>query len=49
VTARQVMKRRGQGLSDVQTALYRALHADTTLERWRVIRESEQRALRRGA
>ena len=48
-TAREVMRRRGQALTETHAALYRALHTQTAAERRRVIREREQRALRRSA
>ncbi len=48
-TARQVMQRRGQSLTDAHANLYRALLAETAAERRRVLRESEAQALRRSA
>jgi UDP-N-acetylglucosamine diphosphorylase/glucosamine-1-phosphate N-acetyltransferase len=48
-TAELAMKRRGVTLTEVHRALYIGLHAETVQERRRVLRESEQRALRRSA
>ena len=48
-TAELAMKRRGVTLTDAHRTLYLGLHADTVQERRRVLRESEQRALRRSA
>jgi UDP-N-acetylglucosamine diphosphorylase/glucosamine-1-phosphate N-acetyltransferase len=48
-TAELAMKRRGVALTEAQRALYVGLHEDTAQERRRVLRESEQRALRRSA
>jgi UDP-N-acetylglucosamine diphosphorylase / glucose-1-phosphate thymidylyltransferase / UDP-N-acetylgalactosamine diphosphorylase / glucosamine-1-phosphate N-acetyltransferase / galactosamine-1-phosphate N-acetyltransferase len=48
-TASQVMQRRGQTLTDAHIALYYCIRQETALERRRVMRESEQRALRRSA
>jgi UDP-N-acetylglucosamine diphosphorylase / glucose-1-phosphate thymidylyltransferase / UDP-N-acetylgalactosamine diphosphorylase / glucosamine-1-phosphate N-acetyltransferase / galactosamine-1-phosphate N-acetyltransferase len=48
-TAELAMKRRGITLTEAQRALYVGLHAETAQERRRVLRENEQRALRRSA
>ena len=48
-TAEIAMQRRGVTLTDAHKALYGWLHAETTEERRRVQRESEQRQLRRSA
>jgi UDP-N-acetylglucosamine diphosphorylase / glucose-1-phosphate thymidylyltransferase / UDP-N-acetylgalactosamine diphosphorylase / glucosamine-1-phosphate N-acetyltransferase / galactosamine-1-phosphate N-acetyltransferase len=48
-TAELAMKRRGVTLTEAHRALYIGLHAETVQERRRVLRESEQRALRRSA
>jgi UDP-N-acetylglucosamine diphosphorylase/glucosamine-1-phosphate N-acetyltransferase len=48
-TARKVMMRRGQNLSEARAALYEGLHERTALERQRTLREKEQRPLRRSA
>ncbi len=48
-TASQVMQRRGQTLTDAHIALYYCIRQETAFERRRVMRESEQRALRRSA
>lgn len=48
-TARIVMTRRGQTLTDTHAALYRLLHTATAGERRHVIRAGEERLLRRSA
>jgi UDP-N-acetylglucosamine diphosphorylase/glucosamine-1-phosphate N-acetyltransferase len=48
-TARLVMQRRGQQLTDPQEALYHWLRQDTAAERRRVLHASAQRELRRSA
>jgi UDP-N-acetylglucosamine diphosphorylase/glucosamine-1-phosphate N-acetyltransferase len=48
-TAAAVMQRRGCTLTEAHAALYRALFDQTTAERRRVLREAEQRRLRRSA
>jgi UDP-N-acetylglucosamine diphosphorylase / glucose-1-phosphate thymidylyltransferase / UDP-N-acetylgalactosamine diphosphorylase / glucosamine-1-phosphate N-acetyltransferase / galactosamine-1-phosphate N-acetyltransferase len=47
--AAKVLARRGQALTDAHAELYRTLLSATALERQRVLRESEQRRLRRSA
>ncbi len=47
--ARHVMQRRGRVLNDAQAALYHCLQAETSVERRRLLRENEQRGLRRSA
>ncbi|HTK74969.1 MAG TPA: hypothetical protein VL371_06890, partial [Gemmataceae bacterium] len=46
-TAERVMRRRGQELTPVQTAVYRALYAATAGERRRALRDADMRRLRR--
>jgi UDP-N-acetylglucosamine diphosphorylase/glucosamine-1-phosphate N-acetyltransferase len=48
-TAQIAMKRRGVTLMDAHKALYARLHEETQEERRRVLRESQQRELRRSA
>jgi UDP-N-acetylglucosamine diphosphorylase/glucosamine-1-phosphate N-acetyltransferase len=48
-TAELAMQRRGVTLTEAQRALYLGLHAETVQERRRVLRESDQHALRRSA
>jgi hypothetical protein len=48
-TARLVMERRGASLTASHVALYQWLRRETSAERRRMIRESEQRLLRRSA
>jgi UDP-N-acetylglucosamine diphosphorylase/glucosamine-1-phosphate N-acetyltransferase len=48
-TAAEVMRRRGQTLTEAQAVLYRGLYEQTAAERRRVLREAEIRALRRSA
>jgi UDP-N-acetylglucosamine diphosphorylase/glucosamine-1-phosphate N-acetyltransferase len=48
-TARIVMQRRGCSMTESHTAIYNWLRQETAAERRRVIRESEQRLLRRSA
>lgn len=48
-TAELAMKRRGVTLTEAHRALYLGLHVETAQERRRVLRDSEQRALRRSA
>lgn len=48
-TARLVMERRGQTLTEAHANLYRTLLAETAEERRRVLRDSETRPLRRSA
>jgi UDP-N-acetylglucosamine diphosphorylase/glucosamine-1-phosphate N-acetyltransferase len=48
-TARVVMQRRGESLTDSHIALYQWLRQETAAERQRAIRSSEQRALRLSA
>ncbi len=48
-TAGLVMKRRGQTLTESHAVLYQWLKEETAVERRRVIRQAEQRALRRSA
>jgi hypothetical protein len=46
-TAERVMRRRGQELTPVQAAVYRALYAATAGERRRALRDADVRRLRR--
>jgi UDP-N-acetylglucosamine diphosphorylase/glucosamine-1-phosphate N-acetyltransferase len=48
-TASEVMRRRGNGLSEAHAVLYRGLCEQTTAERRRMLREVEFRPLRRSA
>lgn len=48
-TARLAMKRRGVALTEAHQALYARLYDATAAERRRVLRDAEQRALRRSA
>src|SRR5258707_14072398 len=48
-TAELAMQRRGVTLTEAQRTLYAGLHEENARERRRVLRESEQRSLRRSA
>jgi UDP-N-acetylglucosamine diphosphorylase / glucose-1-phosphate thymidylyltransferase / UDP-N-acetylgalactosamine diphosphorylase / glucosamine-1-phosphate N-acetyltransferase / galactosamine-1-phosphate N-acetyltransferase len=48
-TAAKVMGRRGRTCSEAEAVLYRLLYDQTVPERWRAVREREQRQLRRSA